>query len=170
MNGATVDSSNASPDARSYALRARLDWKNAIALGRFSLSPYANYTITKTHLDGYTETGGGFPAQVDATNWITHDLRLGSAATTALTSSTDLRLGAEAAHRFENNASGVSGKVIGLWSFSLQGQNIKQTWARLTADVDHRFTDKVALTVGANAATSGGDADWGLTAGLRANF
>lgn len=63
----------------------------------------------------------------------------------------------------------VNGQVVGgLWSFGLPGQQVKQTWARATVDVDHRLSNKVALTVGANTARSGGDATWGVTAGLRA--
>ncbi len=170
MNGAAVDSSNASANSIAYALRARLDWKDAREIGRFSLSPYAAYTWSKSKLDAYTETGGGFPANFAASTWTTNDLRVGTAATTALSPATDLRLGAEVAHRFENNTSGVNGQVVGLWSFALAGQRITQTWTRVTVDVDHRMTDKVAFTVGGNAATTGGDASWGVTAGLRANF
>jgi probable HAF family extracellular repeat protein len=170
MNGAVVDSSNANANTNAYALRARLDWKDAMDIGRFSISPYTAYTWSKAKLDAYTETSGSFPANFAASTWITHDLRVGTAATTALSQDTDLRLGAEVAHRFENNTSGVNGQVVGLWSFALAGQHITQTWTRVTVDVDHRITDKVAFTVGGNAATSGGDANWGVTAGLRASF
>ena len=170
MNGASVDGSHASPDSNVYALRARLDWKDATAIGRFSLSPYAAYTWSKSKLDAYTETGGGFPAHFAASTWTTNDLRVGTAITTALSPATDLRLGAEVAHRFEDNTSGVNGQVVGLFSFALEGQHITQTWTRATVDVDHRITDKVAFTIGGNTATTGGDASWGVTAGLRANF
>ncbi len=170
MNGAGVDSSNASPNSNVYALRARLDWKDAKTIGRFSISPYAAYTWIKSKLDAYTETGGGFPAHFAASTWTTNDLRAGTAVKTALSTATDLRLGAEVAHRFENNTSGVKGNVVDLWSFNLPGKRITQTWMRATIDVDHRVTNNVALTVGANTATTGGDASWGVTAGLRANF
>lgn len=73
-------------------------------------------------------------------------------------------------HRFDDSTNGVNGQVIGLWSFGLPGQQVKRTWARVTADVDHRLSNTTALTFGANAATSGGDASWGVMAGLRANF
>jgi hypothetical protein len=170
MNGAAVDSSDGKANSTSYAIRAKLDWKDAKTIGSFSLSPYAAYTWSKSKLDAYTETGGGFPAYFAASSWTTNDIRVGSAAKTALSPKTDLRLGAEVAHRFENNTSGVNGNVIGLSSFSLPGQQIKQSWTRATVDVDHRINDKVAFTAGANTATNGGDASWGVTAGLRANF
>lgn len=172
MNGGSVDSSKASPDSRVYASRARVDWKDAVTLGRFSLSPYAAYTWVQTKLDSYTETGGGFPAQFAAATWRTQDIRVGAAAKTALATHTDLRLGLEAAHRIDNNTDGVKVQVVGLGMLnqSLPGQNVNQSWVRTTVDVDHRFTDDMALTVGANVASSGGDATWGVTAGLRANF
>jgi outer membrane autotransporter protein len=170
MNGAAVDSSNGKTNSNAYAISAKLDWKDAKTIGRFSLSPYAAYTWSQSKLDAYTETGGGFPAYFAASTWTTNDVRVGSAAKTALSPKTDLRLSAEVVHRFENNTSGVNGNVIGLWNFSLPGQQIKQSWTRVMVDVDHRISDKVAFTVGGNAATNGGDATWGVTAGLRANF
>lgn len=172
MNGAAVDTSSGTPDAESTALRLRVDWKDVAKLGQFSLSPYAAYTWMETKLDAYTETGGGFPAQFAASKWTTNDLRLGAAAKTALNAATDLRLGLEAAHRFEGDTNGSSGSAIGLpgLAFNLPGQKVKQTWARATLDVDHRLSDTTVLTFGANAATSGGDASWGVTAGVRANF
>jgi len=171
-NGANVDSSTASPNATAYALRARLDWKDAAILGKFSLSPYAAYTWAKTELDAYTETGGGFPAQYAASVWNTDDLRIGGAAKTKLSEHTDLRLGLEGVHRFDSNTSGVNVSVAGLSIFNnnLAGLQVSQTWAHATVDVDHRFNDKLVLTVGAGAATKGGDATWVVTAGLRANF
>ncbi len=171
-NGAAVDSSIASPDATATALRLRLDWKNVAQLASFGLSPYAAYSWGNTRVKGYTETGGGFPAQFAANQSTVHDLRLGVAAKTALSGASDLRLGLEAAHRFEDNINGANGQALGLpgLSFSLPGQTQKQNWMRAIVDVDHRLSNATALTFGASAATTGGDATWGVTAGLRASF
>jgi Autotransporter beta-domain len=170
MNGANVDTSNAKPDAKANALRLRLDWKDLTSLGQFSLSPYATFTWSETKLDAYTENGGGFPAQFAAAKWTTNDLRIGAVARTALSGASDLRLGLEAVHRLEGSTSGVNGQVIGLWGFSLPGQSETQSWARATVDIDHRLSNATLLTVGANAATTGSDASWGVTLGIRANF
>ena len=170
MNGAAVDSSSGTPDATSIALRARLDWKDAAQWGRYSFSPYANYTWSQSDIAAYTETGGGFPASYQANTSRTNDIRIGTVAKTALTASTDMRIGVEAAHRMESNVTGVNGQVTGLYSFNLAGTSVKQNWVRSTIDFDHRLTKTMALTAGANAATSGGNATWGLTAGLRAVF
>jgi hypothetical protein len=52
----------------------------------------------------------------------------------------------------------------------LPGQSTRQNWARTTIDIDHRLTNSTLLTFGANLATPGGDATWGVTAGVRATF
>jgi probable HAF family extracellular repeat protein len=169
-NGAAVDRSHGRPDAKSAALRARLDWKDAAQAGPFSLSPYAAYTRMETRLDAYTETGGGFPVAYGASKWKTDDLRAGLAARMALSAATDLRLAGEIVHRFDDDTGGVNGQVLGLWRFSLPGQKTKQNWARAMADVDHRFRDGSVLTVGANLGSPGGDASWGVTVGYRASF
>jgi len=170
LNGANVDTSRAEPNARASALRLRLDWKDAAKLGPFDLSPYAAITWSKTRLDGYAETGGGFPARFDAAKSKMSDLRIGAAAKTALTAATDLRLGLEAAHRFDDSTTGINGQVVGLWNFSLPGQRVKRTVARATVDFDHRLSNSAALTFGATTAGNRGDTSWGVTAGLRANF
>jgi probable HAF family extracellular repeat protein len=169
-NGAAVDTSTATPNVSTIALRARLDWKNVAQVGAFSLSPYGAYTWTETKLDAYTETGGGFPVAYNASTWRSNDLRLGAAGKTALSDATDLKLSLEAAHRFESNGSGASGQVVGLWSFSLPGQTLKQDWARAIVDLDHRLSKTSLVTVSANGASTGGDASWGVSLGYRAAF
>lgn len=97
---------------------------------------------------------------------------MGAAAKTTLSATTNLRLGLEAAHRFDDSCNGVSSSAVGLpgVSFNLAGERVKRTWTRFTLDVDHRLSDSVAVTFGMNAASAGGDPSWGATAGLRANF
>lgn len=180
MNGASVDRSTGKPDAKSIALRARLDWKDVAKLGQFSLSPYAAYTRMETKLDAYTEMGGGFPAQFAASAWHTNDLRVGAAAKTALSGSTDLRLELGAAHRFDSSTNEVSGYFLGGTGIgggheisqvsNPPNRSEKRTWARATIDVGHRLSSTTALTFGVNTASAGGDATWGVTTGLRADF
>ena len=64
----------------------------------------------------------------------------------------------------------ANGQVIGLWNFALPGQSTNQTWARTSVDLDHRLSKTALITVGANLASTGGDAPWGVTAGVRASF
>jgi hypothetical protein len=170
MNGAVVDGSTGRPDAEAFALRLRLDFKDVAQLAGFGISPYGVYSWSRTELDAYSETGGGFPASYGASHWTVNDLRFGVAGSRTIDASTSLRLGFELAHRFEGTTNGVNGSVIGLWDFSLPGDKVNQNWARLMVDVDRRLTDSMMLTLGASTATSGGDATWAVTAGLRAAF
>ena len=170
QNGAATDTSRGAPDATSTALRLRADWKEAFALASARFSPYAAYTWTDSRIDGYTETGGAFPARFDATTQRSQDIRLGLAASTPLAASTDLRVAVEAARRLDETSSGTSGQVLGLWSFSSTGQKTTQNWSRLLVDLDHRLGKASLINASLSAASSGGDASWGASLGYRANF
>lgn len=165
LNGATPDSSNASPKAATSALRLRLDFKNIAEVNGLSFSPYVAYTRENIRLDPYTETGGGFPAQFSASTWRIDNIRIGSAARIALSDSTDLRIGMEAVHNISNTGTGVTGNVIGLWGFAQSGQKTSQNGIRFMVDADHRISPSTALTFGVNASTST-DSTWGATTGL----
>lgn len=169
MNGANVDTSEAKPNSNSYAVRARLDWKDAVKLSAVGFSPYVAYTWVQTNLDGYTETGGGFPATVNATRTEVSDLRYGFAAKTPLMDSLELRVALEGVQRFESG-NGTSGQVVGLWDFNLPGQSTTQGWARGLVDLDYRVAKGMLVNVSANSATDGADPTWGLSLGLRAAF
>jgi hypothetical protein len=169
-NGAAIDTSLGAPGATSTAIRLRLDWKNAAHVGSVSVSPFAAYTRVRSNLDGYTETGGGFPVRFDGSSTVTNDFRVGVAGALALDGSTDLHMGLEAVSRDDDNGSGTSGQVLGLWKFSMPGTRINRTWARITTDVDHRLSKNTLITAGANAGGNGGDPSWGVTAGVRVSF
>jgi len=170
LNGAATNASTGKPDATATAARARLDWKDVAQAGRFGLSPYAAYTWTQSKLDAYTETGGGFPATFGAAKWTSDDLRAGLAAMTELSAATHLRLAGELVHRFTGSTRSVGGQVVGLFDFSVPGQELKQDWVRATLDVDHRLSDRSLLTFSANAATSGNDPSYGVSVSYKAAF
>jgi uncharacterized protein YhjY with autotransporter beta-barrel domain len=169
-NGATVDGSKADPDARSVAARARVDWKQLADLASFTLSPYASYTWIETRVDGYTETGGAFPASYEETTWKTEDLRVGVAGRRPVSAVADLTLTLEGVHRTDDSVDDVKGEVVGLFSFNLPGESYEQNWARAIVDVDHRISDSSLATFSLNGATSGDDSVWGVSAGLRHAF
>lgn len=170
LNGRAVDLSTAQFGAKASALRARLDWNDAAALGGFGISPYAVYSWTRIELDAHTETGGGFPARYDASDWSSRDLRLGIAADTALSDATDLGIAIEGVHRLDDANEGVSGAVVGLFGFGLPGERAERNWARATIDLDHRFSERSLLSLGVQGASSGQDAEWGVSASYRHAF
>lgn len=169
MNGATQDSSTAAPKADTTALRLRLDFKNIAEINGLSFSPYIAYTKGNTRLGAYTETGGGFPAQFSASSWRTDNFRIGNAAKIALSDTTDLRIGIEAIHHISNSGNGVTGNVIGLWSFAQPGQRISQNGLKFTIDADHRLSRSTVMTFGVNASNAS-DSTWGATTGIHASL
>jgi probable HAF family extracellular repeat protein len=170
FNGADVDTSTSDHDATSTAARARLDWKDAVHAGRASISPYATYTWTNSKLDAYSERSGGFPVAFGAATWITREARLGAASSVVLSSSIGLRVAIEAVHRFEGHSATVNGQVVDLFTVAAPGQRLKANWGRALVDLDYRLSDASYIGIGANGATSGGDANWGLTAQYHMTF
>jgi len=61
-NAGVTDYSRGDAGTEVIGLRARLDWLDAWKLGEANLTPYTSLTATSAKVDGYTETGGGFPA------------------------------------------------------------------------------------------------------------
>jgi len=131
LNAGNYDASSASPDVSTFSLRARLEWENALAFQATHISPYIDATYARTRMDGYTETGGGFPAQFDSRQDETAELRLGANAALDLSFiPATLISNLEAAHRFNDNGAGSTGQVIGLSSFDLNGQQFDQSWLK----------------------------------------
>lgn len=129
--GGTADSSFASPDTRTWGVRARLDWDNAIAVKDVGFSPYVDVNYAHSHMDGYTETGGGLPARFDTRNEHTSELHAGvNAAMPIAATSLQLVANLEAAHRFNDRGANTSGEVLGLFSFNLPGQSYQSTWLK----------------------------------------
>ena len=65
LNAGTKVKSTGSPDTNTGAVRLRLDWLNALQAGNLGLTPYGSVSRYRGHIDGYTETGGGFPVRWD---------------------------------------------------------------------------------------------------------
>lgn len=166
-NGGAIDTSKGTPNAESTAVRLRLDWKSLLNWGGMEITPYTAFSWLQTTLNPYTETGGGFPAAYDETRWTSRDVRLGASWKTALSASTSVHMAIEMAHRLDSSTQGVNGQVLGLWSFSLPGHQVKQNWTRLTVDFDHRLSERSAITVGVNVGTGGKDPSSGLTVGWK---
>lgn len=139
LNLGLPDSSSGQPDTRTWGVRARLDWEGAAAIGGFSLSPYADLGYSALRMDGYTESGGGFPARYDTRRESQSELRLGVVATKSLGDASRLVSQLDLAHRFEKRGARTGGEVVGMFSFDLPGQEIKQDWLRLGVGIEARF-------------------------------
>lgn len=130
LNGTGTDLSEGAADTRTLGFRARLDWLDAFAFRDVTFTPYASFTHLTTKTDGYSETGGSFPARFDRTQGASNTVRLGLDGRLDLTSTVSLVSRAEVAHRFEDQAPNTTGEIIGFTSFDLPGAPVEQNWLR----------------------------------------
>jgi probable HAF family extracellular repeat protein len=130
LNAGTQVISSGNPDAEASGLRLRLDWLRALERNAFAITPYTSLTYTHSHVDGYTETGGGFPIRWDSRSDHTTEARVGGDAEYALNQRITLLGKLEGVHRFEGSSSGASGTILGLNNFSFAGQDYHQNWIR----------------------------------------
>jgi probable HAF family extracellular repeat protein len=139
LNAGTQDFSRGRPGMQSTALRLRLDWENAAELARTQLTPYVDVSHANNHIEGYTETGGGFPVRFDPRAEKVTELRVGTDALHPISSKVTFVGRVEAAHRFEKTGASTSGTVLGLFDFNLPGQQIRRDWLRLGAGLEAKL-------------------------------
>jgi probable HAF family extracellular repeat protein len=153
-NAGVADFSSGRPDVQGSAARLRVDWEDVVRWGASAFTPYADLTYARTEIDAYSETGGGFPASFDArTNGAT-EFRMGVDAAYALSSSTKLTGRVEAAHGSDKSGPTTNGTLIGLFSFSVPGEEIKQDWLRVGVGADTKL-GKGTLSAMLNATSEG---------------
>lgn len=163
------DSSIASPGARTWAVRAHLEWAKAFRLGGGSVSPYAALSHARSKLDRYAESGGGFPSSFNARSEGNTEFRLGANGALPLNASVKLVGTLEQVHRFQKDGTVTSGQVIGLFGFSLPGQSYKTDWLRAGAGVESKLGGGVA-SVMVNGTTRGEASNVWLAASWRMPF
>ena len=168
-NGAATAVSSGQTNALGGVVRVRADWLEAAVIGNTSINPWASLAFGGLRVDGYSETGGPFPASFAAQHLGHADIRLGVTAITELSSQTKLSTTLEVAHRSGTAAAAV-GQVDGLFNFSLGGGNYAQTWGRLGLELDHAITDAVSLSGSVHLATNGRDPTVAFSAGIKGAF
>ena len=169
---AGTSSSKGDTDLNSSSLRARLDWKDAFSLGAVSFTPHAQYTATRTQIDGFQETGGTAPARFDSQSHTAKESRVGLTGAYSISDATTFLGRTEWVHRFDGQAASLSGDANVLNAvtlpFDIRGNNIRQNWVRVGADVIHAFSARNRLAISGNVSSAGQDAD--LSAGVSWNI
>ena len=172
QSGATTVTSDGHTDGHALALRARVDWFDAMRIGGVSFAPFASYTWRRVKMAGYAEVGGPFPAAVSPVTDEASEGRVGLAASAALTSTTNLRLGGEWAHRFDQTDSGGAVTILGGLGGTVFGPlAVERNWGRVFADLDQHIAPGAVITASVLATTDEGE-DYGVTGsvGLRIRF
>lgn len=159
LNGASVDVSSGNTDITELAVRARLDWMNAFALGAVQFSPRVAYTWTDTKVDDYAETGGGFPVYFGRQSHNTDELRAGLDADWAISKALTLRGMLEGIYRFDDEGDDLQGQVIGLYSVTRPYEDTNESWVRAGAELEYRLGEYSLISVSLNGASRGEDPD-----------
>lgn len=136
LNAGTYDSSLGSPNLSSKSVKARFDLLNAFQINGFEVSPSVSLTRSKVSVDAYTETGGGFPAQIDQQVQFINELRVGLSAEKNLNQDKKLRLMLDRFNEIDRDSNGVSGTVIGWQDFSSAEVSSQSDRTRLGAELD----------------------------------
>ncbi|HUH60972.1 MAG TPA: autotransporter domain-containing protein [Candidimonas sp.] len=166
LNAGTPVQSRGKPNVSTAGARLRVDWLDAASWGRTAFTPYASLTYMRTHLSGYTERGGGFPARWDSRQEHATTARVGLDAVHPLNDRVNLLGRLEAAHRFESEGAQAKGQVIGLYGFALDGQRDKRNWLRAGLGLESKLLDGVGAVM-LNASTQGGASSYWINASYR---
>ncbi len=176
LNGLTPDSSSGTTDLNAGAVRLSTFWQDAghfkiNKLGTITFSPKAAFTISKTKIDGYTETGGGFPVRFDDIDIRSKEARVGVEVGSKLKNKkTEIRVTLEAVSKFDAGNTNVSGDLVGLSSFDLNSASANDTWGRVGLDVDHRFNNDITLSGTTFLSSTGADPDVSGAISLKVPF
>nr|WP_321513848.1 autotransporter outer membrane beta-barrel domain-containing protein [uncultured Pseudodesulfovibrio sp.] len=126
-NGAGSAQSSGSSHAYALGLYGRVGWVFPMA-DRFALQPFAQYNWQRVKIDGYTESGGPFPASFDSRTDINNRARVGLEAQYACNQDLDLWAWAAWDHSFESRGASMSGQLTSLYAFNYGGGAIDQNW------------------------------------------
>ncbi len=171
LNAGVPDASYGDTDVNSEMLRLSIHWLDAIKVAGFGITPKIQYSVNHTSVNGYTESGGGFPAAYNKQGSTAQEIRYGLwAARNFFNDKMLFRLRAEAVQRLDRSGPGTSGTVIGLFNFNLPGQQVKQAWVQFGTDFVYSLTQKVNLTASVNTATYGEDPVILGSAGVQVKF
>lgn len=156
-NGLTLDASKGDTRTDTWALRARLDWENALHAYGTYFSPFVDLSWIETQVDSYTEESGSLPAYFASNTQAVSESRLGINARYPLTPRLALIAGAEGVHRFNNSAPSVSG-INGGQPFRIDGGRDDRTWMHWSTGAVFNYA-KSSLRFSANTTTGGQDPD-----------
>ena len=155
MNGASTDISSGSTDGLGGSAEIELGMRFA-AGDAASFMPYANLRASYLRLDGYTETGGGFPAEIDPMEAARTTLRLGLESRFAVSPSCEFFAKAAWGHDLSVDGPDISGNIIGIFDFAVPGTSAANDFVEVALGTSW-VTDSghVATTLGGAIGTDG---------------
>ena len=171
ITGTGTDFSAGVTDTITRSARLRVDAPSLVTYGGFGFAPFASYTVTRTIVGGYTETGGSFAASFNEQDHTAQEGRVGVTATKDLSEKTKLLLRVEAIHRFDGAGPALIGQeVVGGIAFNQPGVAPRKDCVRFGFDVDHKLSADTLLNVSAHASTVGEAHDVSAAVSIRRAF
>lgn len=145
-NGAGTATSTGDTSGDAYAANVRIGWAFAPQTG-ITLTPFADYRVTRVEIDGWTETRGPFPAEIADINDTANKLRLGAEGRVLIGDASWLWGSLAWGHRFEDKGASISGELTNnLLALALSGNPLEQDWLEATAGVRMPVTTASAMT------------------------
>lgn len=137
MNGSGSATSHGQTQGRMFSLAGRLGWLFPVT-EQVGLEPFVMHSWQILDVDGYTESDGPFPARFSSRQDMANITRTGLEATYAWTPATDLWTWAAWSHRWEDEAGGMGGTLLGLSDFRFGTVRVDQDWGDTGVGVKHR--------------------------------
>ena len=171
ITGTGTDFSAGVTDTITRSARLRVDAPSLVTYGGFGFAPFASYTVTRTIVGGYTETGGSFAASFNEQDHTAQEGRVGVTATKDLSEKTKLLLRVEAIHRFDGAGPALIGQeIVGGIAFNQPGVAPRKDCVRFGFDVDHKLSADTLLNFSAHASTVGEAHDVSAAISIRRAF
>lgn len=169
QNGAGIDGSQGETDGTGYGAAFRAGWEFPVS-SQTSWMPYAEVSATRTHLDGYTETEGGFPAIFGDQTSTEVTSRLGAQVSHQLTPTLNIGGRAAWAHRIKEGDSGLSATSTG-FSGTLSNGTGDGDWGEATATTNWQITPLTTFSAELSGRSGRTQEPMGtLTIGLKVGF
>lgn len=158
LNGSGTDMSQGTTNGSAYGGEMQAGWR--IQTGPMqSVTPFANLRYSQVELDGYTESGGGFPAIFDDIDQAMSTLRLGIEGKLQVTQTMEVTSSVAWGTHLNSSGSGFSGSLIGLFGVDVANPDAGEDF--IEASLRAKWTSNgthIAATIGGMIGVEGDDA------------
>jgi outer membrane autotransporter protein len=152
LNGSGPTSSDGRTTANGIGGAARIGWTFDKVSAGTKVTPFASYSITTLRTNGYTETNGPFPAQIEGFTDTAKISRLGADVRYTFAPGKWIWGTLDWAHRFGGGtAATIAGSLIGAFALATPGVSVMQDWTELTAGFRMPIWKSAALTASLTA-------------------
>jgi len=152
LNGNGFAFSNGHTIASGLGGTGRIAWTFDNVWASTKLTPFASFTVSALRTNGYTETGGPFPAQFNSFTDLAQISRWGADVRYNFAPGAWIWSTLDWAHRFGGGNTGtIAGSLIGLFALATPGASVMQDWAEITAGFRMPISRNAALTASLTA-------------------